>query len=123
MDELLRAALDSVDFGIVLYDPDDRLVFCNRNYRGQFPERFHGWLEPGNTFEALLRACAEDGFIVDARDQVDEYVERRLARHRRGAVCATDQASRDMRNSSALLMLCRPIWKKKTEGLQYQRAP
>ena len=35
-------------------------------------------------------------------------------------VCATDEASRDMRNSSSLLMLCRSGRKKKTEGLQYQ---
>ena len=38
-------------------------------------------------------------------------------------VCATEQASLDMRNGSTLLMLCRPGQKKKTEGLQYQQVP
>ena len=35
--ELLRGAIDAIDEAFVLYDPDDKLVFCNEKYRQMYP--------------------------------------------------------------------------------------
>jgi PAS domain S-box-containing protein len=79
---LLRGAIDAVDEAFVLYDPQDRLVFCNEKYRQISPDLAH-LMVPGVLFEDILRASAVQGDHRDAVD-VEAWVAERMAAHRSG---------------------------------------
>jgi PAS domain S-box-containing protein len=78
---LLRGAIGAVGEAFVLYDPQDRLVFCNEKYREMYADVAH-LMEPGVSFETLVRAGAELGNYVEAIGRVDAWVAERLERHR-----------------------------------------
>jgi PAS domain S-box-containing protein len=80
---LLRGAMDTIDEAFVLFDPDDRLVYCNDRYRHlyQAPGEV---LQPGTRFEDIIRQGAERGLYRDAIGQVDAWVAQRLALHQSG---------------------------------------
>ncbi|MBL8350200.1 MAG: PAS-domain containing protein [Burkholderiaceae bacterium] len=80
---LLRGAIDAIDEAFVLFDPDDRLVFCNDKYRRIYPGMAHRMV-PGATFEEIVRPGAETGQYLDAVGRVDEWMAERLAAHRSG---------------------------------------
>ena len=73
-------ALDAMDAGIVLYDAQDRLVLCNRNFRALYPGLSH-LLKPGCRFEALLREAAVLGMIPEAQGDIEGFVARRIRQH------------------------------------------
>ncbi|MDP1901016.1 MAG: CHASE domain-containing protein [Rubrivivax sp.] len=81
--QLLRGAIDAIDEAFVLYDPDDRLVFCNDRYRQVYAGEAH-LMVPGVRFEDLVRHGAAQGHFADAVGRVDEWVAERLAAHRAG---------------------------------------
>jgi PAS domain S-box-containing protein len=58
--QLLRGAINAIDESFVIYDPDDRLVLCNENYRAVYHEVAH-LIVPGARFEDIIRAGAEQG--------------------------------------------------------------
>ncbi len=80
-DRLMRLAIEAIDAAVVLYDPDDRLVFCNDKYR-----EWHGALAnrvvPGVRFEELLRLAVQHGQFPQATGREDAWVAERLAVHR-----------------------------------------
>ncbi len=78
---LLRGAIDAVNEAFVLYDADDRLVFCNDKYREMYATSAD-LIVPGNTFEYIIRTGAERGQYKEAIGRVDEWVAERLALHR-----------------------------------------
>ena len=78
--QLLRGAIDTVDEAFALFSPEDQLVFCNDKYRKIYANIAH-LMEPGVTFESLVRAGAESGQYTDARGRVDEWVRDRMAVH------------------------------------------
>jgi two-component system, sensor histidine kinase and response regulator len=78
---LLRGAIDAIDEAFVLYDPEDRLVFCNDKYRQIYPSVAH-LMVPGATFEELVRPGAEAGEYLEAVGRVDDWVAERVAAHR-----------------------------------------
>ncbi|WP_395703913.1 PAS-domain containing protein [Aquabacterium sp.] len=78
---LLRGAIDAVNEAFVLYDPEDRLVFCNDKYREMYATSAD-LIVPGNTFEHIIRTGAERGQYQEAIGRVDEWVAERLAQHR-----------------------------------------
>ncbi len=80
---LLRGAIDAIDEAFVLYDPDDRLVFCNDKYREIYPGVAH-LMTPGTRFEDIIRPGAEAGDYVEAIGRVDEWVAERVAAHLSG---------------------------------------
>ena len=83
--EQLRAAIDAVDQAFALYDPEDRLLFCNERFRQllpQGPELF----EPGTPYRSLLTELAERGQVPAATGQEEAWVAQRLAVHRAGPV-------------------------------------
>ncbi|MFZ2652468.1 MAG: PAS-domain containing protein, partial [Burkholderiaceae bacterium] len=82
--QLLRGAVEVIDEGFVLFDPDDRLVFCNDKYREIYPFIAQR-LVPGARFEDLIRPGAEAGHYRDAVGRVEEWVAERLAAHRAGS--------------------------------------
>jgi signal transduction histidine kinase/CheY-like chemotaxis protein len=86
----LLDAIESSSEGFALYDADDRLVVYNSRYRDFFsgPERAILPAEslvdgtPGTTFETVIRVFAESKLAQLDGQTVDEWVSRRLERHR-----------------------------------------
>jgi PAS domain S-box-containing protein len=80
---LLRGSIEAIDEALVLYDPQDRLVFCNEKYRQTYREVAH-LMVPGTRFEDIIRAGAEQGQYLAAIGRVDEWVAERVATHQSG---------------------------------------
>ncbi|MBA4343832.1 MAG: hypothetical protein C0423_16975 [Methylibium sp.] len=78
---LLRGAIDTVNEAFVLYDPQDRLLFCNEKYRQMYATSAD-LIVPGTSFEAIIRAGAERGQYAAAIGRVEEWVAERMAAHR-----------------------------------------
>ena len=75
------AAIGSVKDGFALYDKDDRLILFNDQYKHFYPTVAH-LIEPGASFETLMRAHAESGRPVGEFEDDEQYIAARLARHR-----------------------------------------
>ena len=81
--DLLRGAIDAIDEAFVLFDPQDRLVFCNEKYRQIYPAMAH-LMVPGARFEDIIRPGAETGDYLDAVGRVEDWITERVAAHRSG---------------------------------------
>jgi len=88
--ELLRGAIDAINEAFVLYDPQDKLVFCNDKYRALF-DKSDDLLKVGASFETILRGAAERGQYPEAAGRVDEWVRQRLQAHRQGDLSEEQQ--------------------------------
>ncbi|MCD8514928.1 MAG: PAS domain S-box protein [Burkholderiaceae bacterium] len=80
-ERILRAAIEAIDEGFVLYDPDDRLILCNDRFREVYPG-IADLIQPGVTFEALVRASVQRGLFPLARGREEAWIAERLAIHR-----------------------------------------
>ena len=86
-DEAMRAqsqltdAIESISEGFSLYDSDDRLVISNSNYQKIQHPGAQGVLEPGMTFESIVRRAIDLGLISDAEGRAEDWLAERLARH------------------------------------------
>ncbi|MCZ6668780.1 MAG: response regulator [Gammaproteobacteria bacterium] len=87
-DEVMQAqsqmsdAIESISEGFSLFDQDDRLIVCNSNFRDiMFPKLNH-ILQPGRSFESIIRGAIDIGVISEAEGRVEEWVVERLERHR-----------------------------------------
>ncbi|WP_454020177.1 PAS-domain containing protein [Azospirillum sp. Marseille-Q6669] len=77
----LSEAIEVVNEGFALFDADDRLVQCNARFREIYA--LLGPLEPGITFESLIRRAAAAGHYPDCGlGDIDRWVEREMERHR-----------------------------------------
>ena len=74
-------AIDAMDAGVVLFDSQDRMVLCNRNFRTLYPG-MADLLRPGRTFEAMLRDAIALGQVPVAPGEVEAFVAARIAAHR-----------------------------------------
>lgn len=81
--QLLLGSIEAIDEAFVIYDADERLVFCNDKYRKLYPELNHLIL-PGTRFEDIIRAGAKFGFYREASANLEEWVQERLAAFRAG---------------------------------------
>lgn len=79
--DLLTHAVESMEDGFALFDPEDRLVMCNRRYQRRcgIPRNL---MRPGTPFETLLRTAIAKGRFVDAIGREEEWIEQRLAAFR-----------------------------------------
>ena len=77
----LSDAIESISEAFSLYDPEDRLVICNSTYRTLLYPEIAEEINPGMTFEAIVRRAAERGYIRDAKGRIEEWLAERLARH------------------------------------------
>jgi class 3 adenylate cyclase len=75
-------AIENSSEGFAFYDAQDRLVLCNTKYQEMLYPGADFALEPGMTFETIIRRAAENGYILDAEGRVDDWVAERLAVHR-----------------------------------------
>jgi signal transduction histidine kinase len=76
-----REAIECIPASLMLFDTDDRLVICNSASQNFFPGAKE-LLIPGSTFEDLLRADINSGFLWKTDLSVDDWVKDRVARHR-----------------------------------------
>ncbi len=75
-------AIESISEGFALYDADDRLVLCNSRYRDLLYPGIGDVMEPGTTFETIIRLAAERGLVASAKGRVEQWMAERLASHR-----------------------------------------
>jgi two-component system sensor histidine kinase/response regulator len=79
---ILLEALDAASEGFALYDPEDRLAYCNQRYRELIYPDGEEFIGIGQSFETIIRLAAEGGMVLDAEDRVTSWVQERLTRHR-----------------------------------------
>ena len=84
--ELLRSAIDTTGEAFAIFAPDDRLIYCNAEYRALHPAAAD-LLQPGLPFDALLQA-QQDRVPGDARpeDIALQTDARRKAHQESGAI-------------------------------------
>jgi PAS domain S-box-containing protein len=80
---LLRASIETIGEGFVIFDADDRLVFCNQEYRDFYPTSAPV-IEPGRTFEEIIRYGVEHGQYRAAIGCEEAWLAETLERHRQG---------------------------------------
>jgi signal transduction histidine kinase/CheY-like chemotaxis protein len=79
----LRTAIDAIDEAFVVFDENDRLVFCNEKYRAFYPLSAQ-LIQPGISFEQIIRHGAERGQYPEAQGRIDAWVKERMAVHHSG---------------------------------------
>ena len=77
---ILREAIEAINEAFVLYDEQDRLVFCNEKYRDLYSTSAD-LFQPGMTFEEIIRAGAERGQYPEAVGRVEAWVRQRVKQH------------------------------------------
>ncbi|MGR3272795.1 response regulator [Thalassococcus profundi] len=84
MTDLMRmwSAMHEIPDGFVLYDAEDRLLVCNEPCRRLYAQSADA-IVPGATFEEILRAGLARGQYLDAIGREEDWLEERLAHHRR----------------------------------------
>jgi len=75
-------AIEGTSEGFAFYDAEDRLVLCNSRYRALLYPGKNIRLEPGMTFEEVVRQAAEKGLIHSTGNNVEALVRERVERHR-----------------------------------------
>jgi PAS domain S-box-containing protein len=82
MQARLTDAIESISQGFALFDPEDRLVVCNSRYREILYPDIRESVEPGMSFEEIVRRAAQGGRIANANGRVENWVAERLEHHR-----------------------------------------
>ena len=75
---LQQQVLDALEVGLVLFDADGRIAFCNRHFLRLYANLGAAAL-PGATYEQLLRAVVADGMVPEAAGREEAWIARRLA--------------------------------------------
>jgi len=78
---LLQDAVASISDGFALYDKDDRLILHNSTYVDTFEDLDTAFL-PGTSLEEGLRLVVDRGHVVDAREDPEGWIQKRLQNHR-----------------------------------------
>ncbi|TCP58417.1 PAS domain S-box-containing protein [Rhodovulum bhavnagarense] len=77
----LSGAISALPDAFAYYDAEDRLVVCNERYRQCYPKSAP-LMQPGRTFEEILRYGVARGEYAEAIGQEEDWIARRLAAHR-----------------------------------------
>ena len=75
--DVLRDAIESLSEGFALYDDDNRLILCNERYR-DMNKTVADLLQPGLSWEILMRESARRGVYADAIGREEQWVSDRL---------------------------------------------
>lgn len=82
VEQQLSGTIESIPYGVAVFDADDKLIFINNKSREVFPD-LEDMLVPGTSFENLIRANFERGVQnTDERD-AETLIQHRLSLHRR----------------------------------------
>ena len=79
--EQIATAVEQANDMIVLFDPDDRIVFANAAWR-ELNTVVEWTTKPGITFEQHIRALADGHFVPEAIGREEEWIAERLEAHR-----------------------------------------
>jgi signal transduction histidine kinase/CheY-like chemotaxis protein/HAMP domain-containing protein len=77
----LNDAIESISEGFSLYDANDKLIVCNTRYKTLFASHVDV-MEPGTTFETIVRTAVERGLVEDAGVDREAWLAERIAQHR-----------------------------------------
>ncbi|HEX2554832.1 MAG TPA: PAS-domain containing protein [Microvirga sp.] len=80
----LQDAIEAIAEGFVLFDPQDRIVMCNSQYRSLFHE-VADQVRSGNSFGSVLRAAVERGMFPAAEPDPEAWLSSQLERRKRAA--------------------------------------
>ena len=77
-------AIESLDEGFAIFDPDERLVTCNTKYKEFFFAGVEDRLTPGTPYEEMLwlHSQAYESHEIKMAGDTQNWIARRLARHR-----------------------------------------
>ena len=78
---VLENAIEAMSDGFVMFDPDDRLVVCNRRYRELY-DVSAPFIRPGARFEDIIREGAKRGQYPQAGRDIEAFVRDITAWHR-----------------------------------------
>ncbi len=78
--DLLQEAINSISAGIIIYDPQDRLVMCNMAQQQMFAP-IQDILRAGRSFEEITHEGMRRGLFVEAGQQGQGWLDRRLQQH------------------------------------------
>jgi PAS domain S-box-containing protein len=92
----LLDVFDKSPEGYALYDPDDRLVFANHEYRRLMQESDH-LLVPGAKYSDILRAAVAAGEVPEAIGNEEAWIAQRLERRRTSSTPFDVQRGKDRR--------------------------
>jgi PAS domain-containing protein len=79
--DMFRNAVECLTDGFALFDPDDKLIFCNTSFRRMnenTPWKFDG----ETTFEMIIRSNMRLGLLEEAVGREEMFLAERMARHR-----------------------------------------
>jgi len=79
--DLLLQSLDYLESGVVVYGPDNRVLFCNRRFKEIYAE-IADLLTPGTPYEAIARSFYQLRHDQQRDLSEEEYVALRLNKHR-----------------------------------------
>lgn len=79
---ILRGAIDALGEAFVLFDPDDRLVYCNDRYRELYAP-VQEEIYVGAFYENIVRAAARQGVFRQSRAHEDEWIRNALIEHQK----------------------------------------
>ncbi|MGH6967537.1 MAG: PAS domain-containing sensor histidine kinase [Stellaceae bacterium] len=76
-------AIEVVPASLMLFDRDDRIVFCNSATQRYFPTASH-LLVLGTKYEELLRVHATSGYVEGIGSDLEGWIAQRMKSHRAG---------------------------------------
>jgi PAS domain S-box-containing protein len=79
----LASAIEAISEGFVIYDEYDRLVMCNSAYK-QMRAEDADLIQPGVTFEELVRTAVERGHFDTDGEDPDEWVKKQVEARKAG---------------------------------------
>lgn len=83
-ERILRESIEALNEAFALYDPQDRLVYCNEKYR-QVYAYSADLLRPGVAFTDVIRHGAENGQYPEAAGRVEAWIEERMQTRRQSS--------------------------------------
>ena len=92
LEGLLHSAIEVIGEGFAVYDSDDRLAWCNEEYRRLYPLSEPAFI-PGTPFEEILRFGIARGQYAEAHDNPEAWLAKRLEAHRRTESSSIQQLS------------------------------
>ncbi len=88
----LAEAIEAISEGFVLYDGEDRLVICNRQFKEMYAD-LPVEIGPGTPYQTILRAVGTTGTVAVGSQDIESWIAERLRRHRNPAGAFEQQRS------------------------------
>ena len=79
---LLESGLDNIDQALALYDKNDILIYCNREYTLDIYGQVRPEIVPGIAYEDIVRMTVYSNEIETGGMELEEFVQSTMAQHR-----------------------------------------